>query len=50
MRSKFWRRLDTMLRHGAENQLALAREWDDLPAAPAGNTESTARATPKKAF
>ena len=38
MRSKFWKRLDTMLRHGAENQLALAREWADLPANPAAGT------------
>ncbi len=35
MRSKFWNRLDALLRHGAETPLALARSWADLPAAPA---------------
>jgi len=49
MRSKFWRRLDTLLRHGAENHLALARDWADLPMTPAAGTESTARKTPGKA-
>ncbi len=31
MRIKFWKRLDSALRHGAETELALARDWESLP-------------------